>query len=861
MDNRARQFDARASDIGLDVHRIAPDASSLDSAAHIRDEGIVGIDAGSTAECHVHSDCPAAHLCLSGRCIICAEEPDCNGNNIDDTCDLERGTSMDCNENQTPDECDLSQLHSFDCNQNDVLDECEYLDDGCTLFGRNDYVEYVAGNIPVIVSAPHGGTLQPTEIPARSGGTQVRDTNTTELARSYYFRMREHADRQPHLVLLHLHRSRLDANREIVEAAEGNPAAEQTWTEYHRYIEAAKRSISRQFGSGLYLDFHGLNASRTKIELGYLLTSTQLEIPDQRMSHPAYAYFTSIRTLARNSPESFESLLRGPYSLGTLLTAGGYDSVPSGSFPDPGRDASNSLNPYFRGGYNTVQHGSINGGVISGIQIEHNWSGVRDSQNSRAAYTRVLAESTETYLGAHFGLSMRARALIKSEQEFVEVLENGVSAVVRFRRRGDLSKRLALGLSYAGTATVNEDLTNLPSSVHFEAGQAVTELTITPTDDSVVEGPDTLEVFVDTSTSYNIDPAINNQPATTVILHDDERPTISIASEEDVANEPSDTRVLEISCLPPTYEGDAVLSFTGTAQIDVDYELDPSPSEQNNLLRLRFSPQMSSHPVRLQVRPDGEQEGTEHAHIQAIATDAIAASPRAPHAIQIYDEDIRSTLTQWWPGTIGNGALLNRVPGGHHGLLLPVRPNNMAPADDPILHRPAIQFDGLNDIVIIEDVETSSIANLSLSFWFYVPSLPTNSYGYLYSHRTRGASHYLHVYLSAGGTLKTAIRGSDDQDSFSALDLPQPISPGIWYHYALVVATSSVSTISKVYLDGSLQRTATRGGRAFDPPAKVFVGGRYDLALTRHFTGRMSDIRFYRRPLSDSEIQSLSAFP
>lgn len=39
---------------------------------------------------------------------------------------------------------------------------------GQSYFGRNGYIEYVAGNAPVILTAPHGGSLTPTGIPDRT---------------------------------------------------------------------------------------------------------------------------------------------------------------------------------------------------------------------------------------------------------------------------------------------------------------------------------------------------------------------------------------------------------------------------------------------------------------------------------------------------------------------------------------------------------------------------------------------------------------------------------------------------------------------------------------------------------------------
>jgi hypothetical protein len=38
---------------------------------------------------------------------------------------------------------------------------------GVSYFGRSNYIQYVAGDLPMIISAPHGGSLTPSEIPDR----------------------------------------------------------------------------------------------------------------------------------------------------------------------------------------------------------------------------------------------------------------------------------------------------------------------------------------------------------------------------------------------------------------------------------------------------------------------------------------------------------------------------------------------------------------------------------------------------------------------------------------------------------------------------------------------------------------------
>src|SRR5262245_1097109 len=58
---------------------------------------------------------------------------------------------------------------------------------GQSYFGRNNYIEYIAGDSPVILSATHGGDLTPAQIPDRTDATcgatvtTTADLNTYEL--------------------------------------------------------------------------------------------------------------------------------------------------------------------------------------------------------------------------------------------------------------------------------------------------------------------------------------------------------------------------------------------------------------------------------------------------------------------------------------------------------------------------------------------------------------------------------------------------------------------------------------------------------------------------------------------------------
>lgn len=269
---------------------------------------------------------------------------------------------------------------------------------GVSYFGRNDYVEYIPGDLPVILSAPHGGSLTPAEIPDRTFGATLTDLNTADLVRAIREAFIERTGLAPHVVISHLRRTKLDPNREIVEAAQGNPYAEQAWDEFQEWIRIAREAVEERSGRGMYFDVHGHAHDVDRLELGYLLSASTLNQPDVNLDALAVVATTSIRDLGRDSSLPFSQLLRGPTSFGGFLQTEGVRSVPSPSDPSPGADA------YFSGGYNTRAHGSVTDGEkISGIQIEHHFPGLRDTAENRRVYAVQVAAAIQSFMTEHYG--------------------------------------------------------------------------------------------------------------------------------------------------------------------------------------------------------------------------------------------------------------------------------------------------------------------------------------------------------------------------------------------------------------------------------------------------------------------------
>ncbi len=288
---------------------------------------------------------------------------------------------------------------------------------GQSYFGRKNYIEYVAGNAPVILSAPHGGALVPTSIPdrtaAKCGGsaTTVTDVNTIELVRAMQQRYFVRFGVYPHVIISHLSRKKLDPNRMALEAACNVAEAQDALDDWHAFITQAKADVAKASGTGWYMDMHGHAHPIARLELGYLLADADLDKTDAALdASPTYLQTSSIRTLVPKSGLRFSQLLRGPLSLGTLLAAAGFPAVPSQSDPAPnGTD-------YFNGGDNTERHtcgsaasalGGITDGPICGVQIESNYIGVRDTQANRDRFGDAIAQVLETYLSTHWGLKLR----------------------------------------------------------------------------------------------------------------------------------------------------------------------------------------------------------------------------------------------------------------------------------------------------------------------------------------------------------------------------------------------------------------------------------------------------------------------
>ncbi len=264
---------------------------------------------------------------------------------------------------------------------------------GQTVLSDQGLIEFRSGQFPLILAAPHGGRRMDVDFPVRQQGVRTADSNTDRLAVAIADALQTEGH-VPYVVLCHLHRKYMDANRPLDVACDANSPATTVWQAYQDAIVAAKRAIVANSGRGLFVEIHGHGHPIPRLELGYLLRARDYDLPVGEFEKLSAK--CSLREILSRGNNSLDSLLRGPQSLGASLSRVQLPAVPSPDIRRPGTD------PYFNGGWNTLTHGSRDGGTISSLQIELPRPGMRDSQKAVAETGKRLASALREFMETHY---------------------------------------------------------------------------------------------------------------------------------------------------------------------------------------------------------------------------------------------------------------------------------------------------------------------------------------------------------------------------------------------------------------------------------------------------------------------------
>ncbi len=713
---------------------------------------------------------------------------------------------------------------------------------GGVIFGRNRYIEIHPGDIPLIIAAPHGGLEEPADIADRTYGVFERDINTQDMARRMVAEIYARTGKRPHLIMSLIHRRKLDPNRDIVVAAQGDPNAEIAWNEYHGAIATARASAESNFGFGLLVDTHGHGHTIQRIELGYVVRSEELDLSDQQLEHPAYAENSSCRTHAHLPGVHFPSFLRGPRSLGALFVARGYPAVPSSDMPSPAGAA------YFdgTGGYTSEAQGSrIHLDNVQAFLMETHWTGLRDTTAARVAFARTFATTINAFLYDQWGYALGSGSLFRLSTSATSFAETGTPLTLTVTRSGHLGEEETIALAFCGTATLAEDYTASATSLTFAPGETEKTLTLTPIDDAAAEGAETLAIALAPTALQTADVL-----PVELLLTDDELATIQLSSARASFSEGGDpleitlTRDLAADALTATVE------FTGSAVRDRDYAV--TGLDASN--QVSFGPGDTTRTLTLTALPNTRLDPVRTLTLAVAAGPAHRGGP--PLTLARGDDDLPTDLALWLADRIEDDVWRDDSAHGRGAALKPSSASLPTGADAPTGR--AVEFDGAKTAAVAPRLALGT-SGFTLAFRFRLDASGTaNGERHLLNLGTPPQPASLNVFLAeADGMLRTVLGDTAAHPASTTLAVPAPAA-GTWQHYALTVSPAGAV---QLYLDGvpTASAAAPTVPVALDAPLWLGWSGGTDPSPLRHHRGGLADVRLYTRALAPAEVAALNA--
>lgn len=216
------------------------------------------------------------------------------------------------------------------------------------------------GDLPIILSAPHGGRREVPGIEPRKGKDvrlfrTLTDAWTDPLTEKLAAEIEKQTGKRPYLVIAKFHRKFIDANRPAKFAYESDKA-KATYDAYHAALAEARREIITRWGRGLLLDIHGQASLNDTIIRG--------SQNGQTTSHLVQKF----------GPDS----LTGTSSL--------FGELAQKNFPvNPTVGSQKKEHSKYNGGHIVQKYGSSQGGTFDAIQLELGRNLRRPENNSDTA--------------------------------------------------------------------------------------------------------------------------------------------------------------------------------------------------------------------------------------------------------------------------------------------------------------------------------------------------------------------------------------------------------------------------------------------------------------------------------------------
>lgn len=241
-----------------------------------------------------------------------------------------------------------------------------------------DLIVARSGTLPILLTAPHGGTEAIPGMQNRTGNLAVvtMDARTLEFAEALAGRLKSVLGAEPYVVAARFHRRYIDVNRRANEAFE-DVKAEPYYAAYHNRIRGFVSEIRQKFPRGaLLLDIHGQGSDPNTLHRG---TANGWTVEKLIATHGAAA-------------------LIGEKSLFGVFSAKGREV-----FPPNTRIGNPPEDKRYNGGYTVRTYGSNNRDGIDAIQLEF---GANQRKDPRVV--NDLAEAISVFYKTYLNVDKRS---------------------------------------------------------------------------------------------------------------------------------------------------------------------------------------------------------------------------------------------------------------------------------------------------------------------------------------------------------------------------------------------------------------------------------------------------------------------
>jgi len=248
----------------------------------------------------------------------------------------------------------------------------------CSAAQTNEFIHVQRGDLPILITAPHGGSMAIPGVPKRVGPEAERkngkfvtsqDTRTFELAMATAKQVEALTGKKPFVVAMKAHRQFVDANRPEKEAVE-HPKAAAVHAAFHGHVREFVDELRKQFPNGaLLLDIHGQSAFPDT-----LIRGTQ-----------------NGTTVMRLVEKQGVAALTGEASILGYLAAKGVKVEPPNTPPGTPPELSG-----YNGGWIVRTYGSHTTNGVDAIQLEFG-SALRTDAARREEVAKFLGEAIKAY--------------------------------------------------------------------------------------------------------------------------------------------------------------------------------------------------------------------------------------------------------------------------------------------------------------------------------------------------------------------------------------------------------------------------------------------------------------------------------